>query len=114
MVSNFEDEWLASLVRITLLSGFGSLNIGLMAIDCLFSLGDEYRIKDFPLTRLNSVKWHLTVTSIECFQGCHLDAFLVTFVIGELSQCQTLVPALMIVHQACSEHIFKDLIHPFH
>jgi hypothetical protein len=44
-----------SLIGIALLSGLGSLQVGLDTVDYLLSLSDKVRPKDHSLTRLNPV-----------------------------------------------------------
>jgi hypothetical protein len=47
---------------------------------------------------------------MEC---CHLQTSLIAIVIRELCQGQTLVPTLIKVQDACSQHVFQNLIYPF-
>jgi hypothetical protein len=74
-------------------------------------LCDKIGGKDHPLTGLNLVQWSAIETTIECFKGCHLETLLVTIVVREFGQWQTLIPTVLVVYHTCSEHILKDLIH---
>jgi hypothetical protein len=101
----------ASLVDITFLSSLGSFPIGLDAMDYLLGLTDEIWTKDRPLARLDLVQRCTTSTTIQNFEGCHPEILLITVLVRELSQRQTLIPFVMIVQHTHSEHIFKNLIH---
>ena len=78
-VACFELERPVLLVGIAFLPCLGSFQIGLDAMDYLFSLNDKVRAKDRPF-------------AIQSFEGCHLETLLITVVVRELSQRQTLVP----------------------
>jgi hypothetical protein len=64
----------------------GSFQIGLDAVDNLFSLNDEVRAKDLPFTRLNPVHRCMAAMAIQSFEGCHSETLLITVVVRELSQ----------------------------
>jgi hypothetical protein len=81
-------------------------------MDYLFSLNDKVRTKDRPLARLDPVHRCTTATTIQSFKGCHPKTFLITVVVRELSQWQTLVPLVRVVQYTSSEHILKNLIYP--
>jgi hypothetical protein len=81
-------------------------------MDYLFSLNDKVRAKDHPFTRLNPVHRYTTATAIQSFEGCPSKTFLITVVVRELSQWQTLVPFVQVVQYTSSEHIIKNLIYP--
>jgi hypothetical protein len=91
-VARFELEWPVLLVGIAFLLCLGSFQIGLDAMDYLFSLSDKVRIKDHPFTRLDPVHRCTVAMAIQSFKGCHSKTFLITVVVRELSQWQTLVP----------------------
>jgi hypothetical protein len=112
MVSRFELKRPASLVGIAFLSCLGSFQIGLDVMDYLFSLNDKVRAKDHSFTRLDPVYRCTVVTAIQSFEGCHSKTFLITVVVRELSQWQTLVPFVRVVQYTSSEHILKNLICP--
>jgi hypothetical protein len=78
----------------------------------LFNLNDKVRAKDHPFVRLNLVHRGMTVMAIQSFEGCHSKTFLITIVVRELSQWQTLVPFVWVVQYTSSEHILKNLIYP--
>jgi hypothetical protein len=80
-------------------------------MDYLFSLNDKVRAKDHPFTRLGPVYRCTTVMAIQSFKGCHSKTFLITVVVRELSQWQTLVPFVWVVQYTSSEHILKNLIY---
>jgi hypothetical protein len=101
-----------SLVGIAFLSCLGSFQIGLDAMDYLFSLNDKVRAKDRPFPRLDLVHRSTTATAIQSFKGCHSKTFLITVVVRELSQWQTLVLFVRVVQYTSSEHILKNLIYP--
>jgi hypothetical protein len=111
MVARFELKRPTSLVGIPFLSCLGSFQIGLDAMDYLFSLNDKVRAKDRPFTRFDPVYRCTAATTIQSFKGCHSKTFLVTVVIRELSQWQTLVPFVRVVQYTSSEHILKNLIY---
>jgi hypothetical protein len=111
-VACFELKQSASLVDIAFLSCLGSFQIGLDAMDYLFSLNDKVRAKDRPFTKLDPVHRGTTATAIQSFEGCHSKTFLIPIVVRELSQCQTLVPFIWVVQYTSSEHILKNLIYP--
>jgi hypothetical protein len=96
------------------LSRIGSLQVGLDAVDYLLGLSDKVRAKDHPLAMLNPVQRCVASAAVQCFEGCHSDNLLITVVVRELSQRQTLVPFVLIVQQTSSEHIFKKLVHSLH
>jgi hypothetical protein len=81
-------------------------------MDCLFSLNDKSRAKDHPFTRLDLVHRCTTATTIQTFKGCHSKTFLITVVVKELGQWQTLVAFVRVVQYTSSEHILKNLIYP--
>jgi hypothetical protein len=62
-------------------------------MDYLFILNDKVRAKDRPFTRLDLVHRD----TIQSFEGCHSETFLITVVLRELSQWQTLVPFVWVV-----------------
>jgi hypothetical protein len=96
----------ASLVGIAFLSCLGSFQIGLDAVDYLFSLIDKVRAKNCPFTRLDLVHECTIATAIQSFEWCHSETLLITVVVRELSQRQTLVPFVRVVQYNSSEHIF--------
>jgi hypothetical protein len=79
VVGCFELKRSTSLVGIAFLSCLGRFWIGLDVVNYLFSLNDKVRAKDRPF-------------AIQSFEGCHLETLLITVVVRELSQRQTLVP----------------------
>jgi hypothetical protein len=81
-------------------------------MDYLLGLSDMVWTKDRPLARLDLVQRCMTMTAIQSFKGCHTETLLITVVMRELSQRQTLVPFVKIVQHTRLEHIFKNLIHP--
>jgi hypothetical protein len=101
-----------SLVGIAFLSCLGSFQIGLDAMDYLFSLNDKVRAKDRPFTMLDPVYRCTAATAIQSFKGCHSKTFLITVVVRELGQWQKLVPFVRVVQYTSSEHICKNLIYP--
>jgi hypothetical protein len=78
----------------------------------LFSLNDKVRTKDRPFARLNPVHRGMTAKVIQSFKGCHSETLLITIIVRELSQWQTLVPFVRVVQYTSSEHILKNLIYP--
>jgi hypothetical protein len=96
-VACFELKWPASLVGIAFLLCVGSFYIGPDAVDYLFSLNDEVRAKDCPFAKLDPVHRCTTVTTIQSYEGCHLETLLITVVVREVSQRQTLVPFVCVV-----------------
>jgi hypothetical protein len=91
-VACFELKRLASLVVIAFLVIYDSFQIGMDAVDYLFGLNDKVRTKDRPLARHDPVHRCTAETTIQSFEGCHPETLLITVVIRELSQRQTLVP----------------------
>jgi hypothetical protein len=81
VVACFKLKWLESFVGIAFLSCLRSFQIGLNAMDYLFSLNDKVRVKDRPFTRLDPVYRCTAVTAIQSFQGCHSKTFLITIVV---------------------------------
>jgi hypothetical protein len=114
VVACFELKQLASLVGIAFLAISGSFQIGMDAVDYLFSLNDKIRTKDRPLARLNLVHSCTIATTIQSFERCHLETLLITVVVRELSQCHTLVPFVRVVQYTSSKHILKNLIYNLH
>jgi hypothetical protein len=88
---------LASLVGIAFLLDLGSLQVRLDMVDYLLGLSDKVRAKDHPLTRLNPVQMCTTSVAIQSFEGCHSETLMITVVVRELSQQQTVVPFVLIV-----------------
>jgi hypothetical protein len=81
-------------------------------MDYLFSLNDKVRAKDHPFTRLDPVHRGTTAKAIQSFEWCHSKTFLITVVVRELSQWQTLVPFVRVVQYTSSEYILKNLVYP--
>jgi hypothetical protein len=75
----------------------GNFQIRLDAMNYLFSLNDKVRAKDHPFDRLDPVHRGTIATTIQSFKGCHSKTFLITVVVRELSQWQTLVPFVRVV-----------------
>jgi hypothetical protein len=82
-------------------------------LDVLFgfkqNVGPEYLL----LSRLIPLQWSSTTPSIERLKWLHLQAGLVTIVIGKLCIRQSLIPSGLILQRTGSQHVFKDLIGPF-
>jgi hypothetical protein len=74
------------------LSGVGSLQVGLDAVDYLLGLSDKVRAKYRPLSRLNLVERCKTSMTIQCFERRHLETLLITVVVRELNQRQKTCP----------------------
>jgi hypothetical protein len=108
----FELKRPASLVGIAFLSCLGSFQIGLDAMDYLFSLNNKVRAKDRLFTRFGLVHRCTAATTIQSFKWCHSKTFLITIVVSELSQWQTLVPFVWVVQYTSLEHIHKNMIYP--
>jgi hypothetical protein len=100
-----------SLVGIAFLSSLVSLQVGLDVMNYLLGLSDKVRAKDHPITRLDPVQRCTTSSAIQRFGGCHSETLLIIVVVREHDEWQTLVPFVMIVQHASSEHIFKNLVH---
>jgi hypothetical protein len=83
-------------------------------MDYLFSLNDKVRAKDRPFTRFDPVYRCTAAMAIQSFKGCHSKTFLITVVVRELSQWQTLVPFARVVQYISSKHILKNLIYPLY
>jgi hypothetical protein len=113
-VARFELERPTSFVGIAFLSCLGSFQIGLDVMDYLFGLSDKVRTKDHTFTRLDLVHKCTAATTIQNFKGCHSKTFLITIVVRELSQWQTLVPLVWVVQYISSKHILKNLIYPLY
>jgi hypothetical protein len=111
-VACFKLKRAASFVGIAFLLCLSSFQIGLDVMDYPFSLNDKVRAKDHPFTMLNPVHRCMTATAIQSFKGCHSKTLLITVVVRELSQWQTLVPFVRVVQYISSEHILKNLIYP--
>jgi hypothetical protein len=111
MVSNCESQGKMPLVGIVLLVGPRSLQIGLDTMIDFLSFHDKIRDKGHPLARFNPVDMCMPSTAIENFKRCHLETLLITVVVREFSQWQTLVPTVLIFHHTCTEHILKHLVH---
>jgi hypothetical protein len=97
MVTNFELKRLSSLIGIAFLLSPSSIQIGLDALDYLLGFSDKVWSKDCPLARLDPVQRCTTSTTIQSFEGCLSESLLITFVVRELSQQQTLMPFVLIV-----------------
>jgi hypothetical protein len=80
----------------------------------LLGLSDMVWAKDRPFVRLDLVQRCTTSAAIQCFEGCHSEALLITVIVRELNQWQPLIPFVMIVQHTSFEHIFKDLIYSQH
>jgi hypothetical protein len=83
-------------------------------MDYLFSLNDRVRAKDHPFTRLNPIYRCTAATAIQSIEGCHSKTFLITVVVRELSQWQTLVLFVWLVQYTSLKHILKNLIYPLY
>jgi hypothetical protein len=112
VVACFKLKRLASLISIAFLAISGSFQIGMDVVDYLSGLSDKVRTKDHPLARLNPVHTCTAATTIQSFEGWHLETLLIPVVIRELSQWQTPVPLVRIVQHPSSEHILQNLIYP--
>jgi hypothetical protein len=113
-IACFELKRSASLVGIAFLSCLGYFQIGLDLVDYLFSLNDKVRAKDRSFPRLDPVHGCTAMTAIQSFKGCHSETLLLTVVVRELDQRQTLVPFVRVVQYTSSEHILKNLIYPLY
>jgi hypothetical protein len=91
MVVCFQLERPTSLVGIACLSCLGRFQIGLDAVDYLFGLNDKVRTKDHLLARLDPVHRSMAAMTIQSFEWCHSKTLLITVVVRELNQWQTLV-----------------------
>jgi hypothetical protein len=80
-------------------------------VDYPFSPNDKVRAKDRTFARLNLVHECMAATAIQNFEGCHSETLLITVVVRELGQRQTLVPIVWVVQYTSSEHILKN---PYH
>jgi hypothetical protein len=83
-------------------------------VDYSFSPNDKVRAKDRTFARLNPVHECMAATAIQNFEGCHSETLLITVVVRELGQRQTLVPFVRVVQYTSSEHILKNLIYPLY
>ncbi|MGZ7142598.1 hypothetical protein ACXWOE_09255, partial [Streptococcus pyogenes] len=54
-----------------------------------------------------------TLSSEQGFIWGHLDAGLVTVVVGELSVGETTIPCALEVQGTCSKHVLQDLVNSF-
>jgi hypothetical protein len=102
-----------SLVAIVLLVGLGlsGLQIGMNTMNNFLGLHHKIGAKGHPLARFNPVQRGTTSVVIESFERCHLETRLITVVVRELSQWQTLVPSIMVVHNTRTEHVLTHLVH---
>jgi hypothetical protein len=75
-----------SLVGIVFLSCLGIFQIGLDAMDYLFSLNDKVKAKDCPFTWFDPVYMCMAATAIQSFKGCHSKTFLIAIVVREFTQ----------------------------
>jgi hypothetical protein len=87
----------ASLASIAFLLFLGSFQIGINAVDYIFTLNDKVRTKDHPFARLDPVHRGTTAMVIQNFEGCHSKTLLITIIVRELGQRQTLVPFVWVV-----------------
>jgi hypothetical protein len=99
------------LVGIVLLARLGSLQDGLNTMNDFLGHRGKIRAKGHPLSRFNPVQRCTTSAIVESFGRCHLETFLIVVVVIELSQWQTLLPLVLIVHHTCMEHVFQHLVH---
>jgi hypothetical protein len=106
MVSNYKSQGTTSLIGIVLLVGLGSLQIRLNTMNDFLGLRDKIRANGHPLARFHPVQRCTTSVTVESFERCHLETFLIVVVVKELSQWQALVPAIMVVHHTRTEHLF--------
>jgi hypothetical protein len=51
--------------------------------------------------------------TVQCFKWSHLNACLITIVVGEFCQREAFIPVLVILKYAGSKHVLQDLIYPF-
>jgi hypothetical protein len=76
VVDCFKLERPTSLVGMACLSCLGHFQIGLDAVDYLFSLKDKVKTKDHPLARLDPVHKGTTAMAIQSFEKCHSETLL--------------------------------------
>jgi hypothetical protein len=69
---------------IAFLSGHGSLQVGLDAVDYFLILSDKAGAKDCPLDKLNPVQGCTASAAIQFFERCHRETLLITIVVREL------------------------------
>jgi hypothetical protein len=81
-------------------------------MDYIFGLSNKVMTKDRPLDRLDTVHRCTTTMTIQSFEWCHSETLLITVVVRELGQQQTLAPFVRVVQYIISEHILKNLIYP--
>jgi hypothetical protein len=67
-------------------------------LDFLQNVGSKH----LPFSGLTPKQWSLTPLTIQHLKQCHLQAFLIAVVIGELSVRQTLFPTSSILHDTSS------------
>jgi hypothetical protein len=111
VASNWESQGTTSLVDIVLLAGLDILQIRLNMMNNFLSLRDKIWAKGHPLVRFNHVQMCTTSATVESFERCHLETLLITIVVREFRQWQTLVPTISVVHHTRVEHVLKHLIH---
>jgi hypothetical protein len=112
-ISHVEGDWSSLRVSITLLPGLGCLQTIPNELDLLFGLLNDIRTKDLTFSRFRPIERGMTFASVEGFKRGHLQASLVTIIVGKLREWQTVFPLGSIRQNTSSQHIFKDLVYSF-
>jgi hypothetical protein len=111
VITNLKLQGTTSFVCVTLLTGLGYQDISMNLLHLLFCFHNNIGTKDNPLIWLGPTQRCPIGSSIKCFEGWHLDAFLITIVVWELCQWKILVSFWTIIQDPGAKHIFNDLIH---
>jgi hypothetical protein len=111
VITNFKLQGMMSPVGVTLLKRLGYQYIGTNLLHLLFYLCHNVRAKDDCFTWLRPTQQCLVGSPIEWFERWHLNALLITAVIGELCQWGMLVPLRAIIQDVGAKLVFNDLIH---
>jgi hypothetical protein len=82
MVSRFELSWSSLLVGITFLSVLGNLQVLFYLSHLLFHFFQHVGSKINPLYEITPADWSVTQSTIEGFEGAHLQGCLVAVVVG--------------------------------
>jgi hypothetical protein len=86
------------LVSITFLSVLGNLQVLFYLSHLLFHFFQHVGSKRNPVYGITPADWSVTQSTIEGFEGAHLQGCLVAVVVGEFYQWQVVFPLSGLMH----------------
>jgi hypothetical protein len=98
MISRFELSWSSLLVSINFLSILSDLQVLFYLSHLLFHFFQHVESKRNLVYGITLVDWSVTWSTIEGFEGTHLQGCLVAVVVGKFYQWQVVFPLPRLMH----------------